>query len=329
MIAMHMRMCANCCLVGGASAAPGSPGAAVSNPTTPVGTTPASAQPASFFSCFTFALTASSCSSACFLQSFCACPDSASHCATATLWSPSACAMTASPAASVVFSSAFASALATSLFAAASALASLSAACASFSAAESVAFVTSSCTFGGDSALLQPDRPRRAIAVSVQRVVVRIVCLRSDLNCEDRSKPQSPSISSGIDLAFCLEPVLHLGAGRKATLPGSAVREVADPLVPFRRGQPVRDEEQRAENVSPGGWVRRSGGIRGGGFEDGRFLNRPLRFIPWNPSACNFTRHIVPPSAALPSRHHTGLARMSSTPEQRQRIVAECAVGIV
>jgi len=60
------------------------------------------------------------------------------------------------------------------LFACASAFASRSAACASFSAAESVALATYCCTFGGDSALLQPATPSIVIAASVHRVAARI-----------------------------------------------------------------------------------------------------------------------------------------------------------
>jgi hypothetical protein len=49
-----------------------------------------------------------------------------------------------------------------------------------------------------------------------------------------------------------------------------------------------------------------------------------LRFIPWNPCACNFARHTF-----LSGRHLAGIASMGSTPEQQQRIVAQCGVGIV
>lgn len=135
------------------------------------------------------------------------------------------------------------------------------------------------------------------------------------------------SISAGIDLAFCLEPVIDLPVWGKAPLLCSAVGKVADSLVTFRRGQPVRDERQRPEegSLSNGGPCGRK--IRSGS-RDGRYRNRRFRFIPWDPCACNFACHIALPTG--PRRPAvTGFVSMSSTPEQQQWILAECAVGIV
>src|SRR4030088_1129599 len=93
------------------------------------------------------------------------------------------------------------------------------------------------------------------------------------------------SVSSGIDLAFSLEPVIDLAAWRKAALLCSAVCKVADPLVPFGRGQPVWHQKQRPDETALCDRRIRSG------LENGRFRNRQLRLNPWNPCACNFTRH--------------------------------------
>jgi hypothetical protein len=57
------------------------------------------------------------------------------------------------------------------------------------------------------------------------------------------------SISAGVDLAFCVEPVVDLAAWGKAALLCSAVRKIADALVPFCRGQPVRHEKQRPDEA--------------------------------------------------------------------------------
>jgi hypothetical protein len=92
---------------------------------------------------------------------------------------------------------------------------------------------------------------------------------------------QTPtSIPAGIDFAFCLEPVVGLAARCKAALFRPAIGKVADPLVPFRRGQPVRNEKQWPHEASL------AGGSRCG------------RLIPWNPCACNFARHTFLPELA-------------------------------
>jgi hypothetical protein len=119
------------------------------------------------------------------------------------------------------------------------------------------------------------------------------------------SLPTFPSISAGIDFAFSFEPVIDLPAWHKAALLRSAVGKVTDALVPFGRGQPVRNEKQRPDGACLCG--------RGS-----------LRFSPWNPCGCNFARHIAPLRPAV-----TGFRKHGLNTELQQWIVAQCPVGIV
>jgi hypothetical protein len=96
--------------------------------------------------------------------------------------------------------------------------------------------------------------------------------------------PVWPSVSSGINFAFGVEPVLQLVAADKAAQRCFSVGHIGDALMTLRRGQPVWHQCDRPEQIFPRRNRRRR--FRGNGL-----LGWQSRFLSGDSSTSNFARH--------------------------------------